>query len=598
MDKKRKDIRMKLLLTTLNSKYIHTNLAIRYLKNSVVDVIDNVNLVEFTINQRKEYILGEIYKIQPDVIGFSCYIWNIEMIHEIAKLLKKVMPHITIIFGGPEVSFSPEKIMQENDAIDMIIMGEGEKTFKTLIQNLKYNEDYSQIPGMAFRAKGEIFINNKVGIVPEMEQITFPYKDEIIDKNKIVYYESSRGCPFNCQYCLSSTSGGVRFRPLEIVKEEIKYLVDQGVQQVKFVDRTFNAKKDYAMEIMEHIIAINKGKTNFHFEVTADLIEEDMLEFLSTVPTGLFQFEIGVQSTNQETLKDIQRQMDFDKLGSVVKRISKGKNIHQHLDLIVGLPREDYFSFRKSFDDVFTLRPEKLQIGFLKLLKGSGIRRDSSQYQYIYDDKPPYEVLESDAMSYGEIVKLKGMEEMVEVYWNSNMFASTVEIILENFYDSSFKFFEDLWEYWEALGYHHLSHSRNKLYEILLEFYSYKGFEKSEVIKEVLKFDYIKHNKTTSLPGVLYTPFPNNFKNKCHEFLQEIENLKKYLPKYMELPAKEIIKKVYFQHFDYNVILLEEKPEILNNINKDETILLFDYNIENKAIEQCRYFRLPTIEFI
>lgn len=588
---------MKLLLTTLNAKYIHTNLAIRYLKNSVEKIVENIDVREFTINQSKEYILKEIYKIQPDVIGFSCYIWNIQMIHQITKLLKKVMPHITIILGGPEVSFSAEEIMEHNDAIDIIVMGEGEETFKTLIKSIKYDEDYSQIPAVIFRAKGKTFTNGKPSLISDMKEIAFPYKGEVMDKDKIIYYESSRGCPFNCQYCLSSSSTGVRFRPLEMVKKEIKYFIDQEVQQVKFVDRTFNAKKDYAMEIMQYIVDNSKGKTNFHFEVTADLIEEDMLEFLATVPTGLFQFEIGVQSTNQETLGIIQRRMNFTKLSNVVKKISANKNIHQHLDLIVGLPKEDYFSFRTSFDNVFLLRPEKLQIGFLKLLKGSGIRRDALKHQYIYDDIPPYEVLESDAMSYGEIVRLKGIEEMVETYWNSNMFNLTLEIMLKNFYDSSFKFFEDLWDYWEKLGYQHLSHSRNKLYEILLEFYTHKKFKRREVLKEVLKFDYIKHNKTTSFPELLYTPLPTNFKNKCHKFLQKTENLNLYLPKYIDLPAKQIIKKVHFQQFNYDVVALENNPKILGELNEEKTVLLFDYDIDNKAIEQCKYFKLPTIEF-
>ena len=590
---------MKILLTTLNARYVHTNIAIRYLKNSIKDMDDSIDIEirEFTINQSKEYILREIYKLQPDIIGFSCYIWNMEMINHITMLLKKIMPELIIVLGGPEVSFTPKSIMKDNDAIDIIVMGEGEKTFKDLIIKIKDNEDYSQIPSISFRARGDVHTNHMTAITPDMSEIPFPYKNENISKNQIVYYESSRGCPFNCQYCLSSASTGVRFRPLDLVKKEIQYFLDQEVQQVKFIDRTFNAKKDYALEIMKYILANTNWKTNFHFEVTADLIDEDMLKFLSSVPTGLFQFEIGVQTTNVETLKIIQRNMDFEKLANAVKEISKHKNIHQHLDLIVGLPREDYFSFRKSFDDVFQLRPEKLQVGFLKLLKGSGLRENAVEHGYVYDHIPPYEVLESDAMSYGEILRLKGIEEMVETYWNSNMFTSTIEVILSNFYNSSFNFFQDLWTYWEKHGLYHLSQGRNKLYEILLEFCIYKKFNKIEVLKEVLKLDYIKHNKTTSFPKPLYRPLSANFKNQCHEFLQNIENLKKYLPKYIDMPAKEIIKKVHFQEFDYNVIELERNPNILNDMEKEKTIVLFDYDLENKAIEQSRYYELLKTEF-
>ncbi|SDK77454.1 B12-binding domain-containing radical SAM protein [Natronincola ferrireducens] len=589
---------MKVLLTTLNAKYIHRNLAIRYLKQSIKDLDEDVHIAEFTINHSQQYIVNEIYKIQPDIIGFSCYIWNVEMIHQISNLVKKVMPHVTIIWGGPEVSFEASKIMEANDAIDMIILGEGEKTFKELISIIGKDEDYSQIPALAFRAKGEVFVNNLSSTPLSMEELPFPYEGEVLEEDKIVYYESSRGCPYNCQYCLSSSFQGVRFRPIEVVKKELKYFIDQGVKQVKFVDRTFNAKKDYAMEIMKYILEHNQGKTNFHFEITADLVDEDTLNFLQGVPTGLFQFEIGVQSTNPETLKAIQRKMDFPRLKKVVETISEGRNIHQHLDLIVGLPYEDYFSFRKSFDDVFALRPEKLQVGFLKLLKGAGITRDANKYGYIYDDKPPYEVLENDAITYGEVMTLKGIEEMVETYWNNNMFNSSIELILANYYANTFRFFEDLWRYWEEKGYHHQFHSRNKLYEILLDFYSYKNFDRIDVFREVLKFDYIKHNKTSSLPKFLPIMEGKDFKNKCHKFLQQLEVLEKYLPNYIELPAKQIIKKVHFELFNYNVVDVEKNPKSLIQLQQEKTVLLFDYDIENKAIDYCKYFLLDAVEFL
>ncbi|SNT17021.1 Radical SAM superfamily enzyme YgiQ, UPF0313 family [Anaerovirgula multivorans] len=588
---------MKLLLTTLNAKFIHTNLAIRYLRNSINDSDIKIELVEFTINHSQEYIIKEIYKLQPDIVGFSCYIWNIEMIHQISRLLKKIMPDITIIFGGPEVSFEVKPMMELNDAIDIIVMGEGEETFPKLIQSLKNNEDYSEIPSIAFRARGEAFINDDCLPQIEMGRIPFPYGEEKIDQDKIVYYESSRGCPFQCQYCLSSSFQGVRFRPLEMVKKEIKYFIDHEVKQVKFIDRTFNAKKSYAMEIMQYILQHNRGKTNFHFEVTADLIDDDMLEFLLTVPVGLFQFEIGIQSTHEETLHAIQRKMNFERLQKVVNKISRGKNIHQHLDLIVGLPKEDYFTFRKSFNDVFLLKPEKLQIGFLKLLKGSGIRKDARKYGYIYDEYPPYEVLENEAISYGDIIRLKGIEEMVEVYWNSRMFNSSVEVMVEGCYNTPFKFFENLWLYWEEKGYHHQAHGRNKLYEILLDFYQHHSFENIKAFKEILKFDYIKHNKTTTLPMFFQTTHNSIFKDKCHRFLQNTDNVHRYLPQYTDLPAKQIIKKIHFEKFQYNVIEIENNPKTLRDAKEETSIVLFDYKLDNKAIDYCKYFLLENIEF-
>lgn len=584
---------MKVLLTALNAKYIHTNLAVRYLEKSVIDILDkDVKIKEFTINNNVDYIIREIYDYNPDVLCFSCYIWNMDMVNYITKHIKKVMPEVMIVLGGPEVSFDTEALMEENDAVDIVVIGEGEEIFRELILSLKNNEDYSLIEGIAFRAKGQIIITESKNMLPSMGDLPFPYEGEELSEDKILYYESSRGCPFNCQYCLSSAMSGVRFLPLERVKKELKYFIDQGVKQVKFVDRTFNAKKSYAMEIMNFILENRKGKINFHFEVTADLLDDDLLEFLKTVPVGLFQFEIGVQSTNDKTLKAIDRQMDFDKLSSVVRRISEGRNIHQHLDLIVGLPEEDYFSFRKSFDDVFALRPEKLQIGFLKLLKGSGLRNRALDYGYVYSDYPPYEVMESMWLSYGDVLRLKGLEEMVETYWNSGIFSNSIELIIQNFYSSSFKCFEELWQYWQSQGYHHVSHSKNRLYEILIEFYSWSKFDNLEVFKEVLKLDFLKNTKTSSIPSIFNRVEVDGFKNKCHEFLQVEENIKKYLPLYADMPAKQIIKQVYFEPFNVDVTELDKIGYKIDKIEQEKIVVLFDYLMESKALEDCKYYKV------
>lgn len=584
---------MNLMLVALNAKYIHSNLALRYLGKTVDKLVDKLSIVEYTINHSSDYILSEIYKQQPDVIAFSCYIWNMEEIHYLCKTLKKVLPEITIVLGGPEVSYETKALMEENDSIDIVVIGEGELTFPLLVRYLALNEDYSTMEGIAYRCRGSVYLNPPTSSLIDMNLLPFPYDDDsMADLEKIIYYESSRGCPFNCQYCLSSAEQGVRFLPVERVKKELQYFIDKNVRQVKFVDRTFNANKKVAMDIMNYLIIHNKGKTNFHFEVTADLLDKDMLEFLEKAPVGLFQFEIGVQSTNQETLKAIDRKMDFSKLQQAVKTISSYRNIHQHLDLIVGLPYEDYFSFRRSFNDVFSLRPEKLQVGFLKLLKGSGLRAMSEKYGYVYSDYPPYDILENDYLSYGELLRLKGIEEMVEIYWNSRVFNTSIEVLLASFYSNSFGFFEELWRYWEKKGYHHVSHGKNKIYEILFEFFIDKGFASSDVFRELLKFDYLKNTKTSTLPSLFTRVEEEDFKNKCHEFLQKPENVANLLPKYIEQPAKQIIKKVNFQQFLYDVTFLEKHPAELCNVQLNRTTLLFDYDIDNKASDFSRYYKV------
>ena len=584
---------MRVLLTSLNAKFIHTNLAVRYLEKSVIDILhEDIKIKEFTINNNADYIIREIYDYNPDILCFSCYIWNIDMIGYITNHIKKVMPEVTIILGGPEVSFDTRTFMKENDAIDIVVIGEGEKTFRELILSLKTDDDYSLIQGIAFRAKGQIKTTEPRSIAPSMDSLPFPYEGEKLEDNKILYYESSRGCPFNCQYCLSSTIPGVRFLSPERIKKEIKYFIDQGVKQVKFVDRTFNTKKSHAMDIMNFILENHKGKINFHFEIVADLLDDELLEFLKAVPIGLFQFEIGVQTTNEETLKEIDRQTNFERLNAVVKKISQGKNIHQHLDLIVGLPKEDYFSFRKSFDDVFELRPEKLQVGFLKLLRGSGLRDRAPDYGYVYSDDPPYEVMETAWLSFGDILRLKGIEEMVEVYWNSGIFANAVEFIIQNFYSSSFRCFEELWKYWKSNGHHHVSHSKNKLYEIFIEFYNFNKFDSPEIFKEILKLDFLKGTKTSFLPPMLNRINMSDFKDKCHRFLQKDENIKRYLPLYADMPAKQIIKQVHFELFNIDVTGLDATGYKINKIEQEQVIVLFDYLMESKALESCKYYKV------
>lgn len=580
---------MKILLTALNAKYIHTNLAIRYLKQTIKLPGVTVATAEYTINHQQEYIVSEIYQQQPELLCFSCYIWNIEMILDIAATIKKIMPETMILLGGPEVSYETRELMEGNDAIDLVIMGEGEITFPQLVERLATHGDYSDLPGLAYRAKGQVFINDVPLALPDLNELPFPYEGETFESDKILYYESSRGCPYQCQYCLSSTGGGLRFLPLDRVKAELKQLIQAGVRQVKFVDRTFNARKDVAKEIMAFIMAMDQGKTNFHFEVSGDLLDDEMLKLIKDAPVGLFQFEIGVQSTNPETLAMIRRRSDFDILKEKVMKVATFHNIHQHLDLIVGLPQEDYFSFRKSFDDVFAIRPQKLQIGFLKLLKGTGLREQAEALGLVYQEKAPYEILSTDVLSYGEIIKLKQVEEMVEIYWNSGLFSSTLHVLLHHHYPSPFRFFELLGTYWKDRGHHHRAHGKNQLYEILLDFITVQGHGPIDAYRELLKFDFLKGTRSPGLPSFLYREIQKDFKNQCHEFLQQRENLVRFLPAYVELPAKQIMKQVHFERFTWDVLALEGDPQQLQQ-GPREQVVLFDYQLQNKALDTCRYF--------
>ena len=581
---------MNIILTAINAKYIHTNIAIRYLKGMVKDIVKDIKIKEYTINNSMKYILSELYKEKPDVLCFSCYIWNIELVLNLCKHIKMILPDTLIILGGPEVSYDTIELMNNNDSIDIVIVGEGEQIFKHLVECLINDGDFTNIPNLVYRAKGEVFLTRSGCYELDMDLLPFPYELEGFDPDKIVYYESSRGCPFNCQYCLSSSTEGLRFMSIDRVKKDLKYFIDMNVKQVKFVDRTFNANKKISIEIIKFIMEHNNNKTNFHFEIAADILDKEILDLVKTAPVGLFQFEIGVQSTNEETLSIIQRKMDFELVKKNVNIINSFENIHQHLDLIVGLPKEDYFSFRKSFDDVFALRPDKLQLGFLKLLKGSGLRNRAQDLGYIYLDSPPYEVLETEVLSYGEVMRLKGIEEMVETYYNTGMFKSTLNLILANFYKSPFKFFEDLYKFWEREDLQHAFHGKNQLYIILYDFYNYMGFPREDLLKEVMKFDYLKNNKTSSLPDVFNRNIESDFKNKCHKFLQNEENIKYYLPSYINLPAKQIIKKVHFEIFSYNVGEIDKDPQQLHSIKEKNIIILFDYDMDNMALDYSKYY--------
>lgn len=460
---------MKILLAACNAKYIHSNPAVYDLRAFASEYKEHILLGEYTINQTKDEILKEIYRSGAEVVCFSCYIWNISFVRELIFDLKKILPGTAFWVGGPEVSFDAENFLKEMPQVTGVMVGEGEETFLELARYyIEKKGTLADIRGIAFRENGEIFHNGWREVM-DLSRVPFAYEQTEDFANRIIYYESSRGCPFSCSYCLSSIDKKLRFRNLELVKKELQFFLDKKVPQVKFVDRTFNCKHDHAMEIWKYILEDDNGVTNFHFEISADLLREEELELMSRMRPGLIQLEIGVQSTNPDTIRAIHRNMDLKKLEASVARVKSFGNIHQHLDLIAGLPCEDYESFRRSFEQVYRMKPDQLQLGFLKVLKGSSMYHEAQKYEILYKEKEPYEVLSTAWLSYEDILKLKMVESMVEVYYNSGQFRKTLSWI-ETFYQEMFSFYESLGAYYEEKGYEEISHSRLRRYEILLEF--------------------------------------------------------------------------------------------------------------------------------
>ena len=489
---------MKILLAACNAKYIHSNLAVYNLKSCSGEYSSRVVVKEYTINQIRDDILKDIYLEQPDVVCFSCYIWNISFVRELVPDLKKILPQVEFWAGGPEVSYDAMEFLKKNPAFFGVMVGEGEETFHELAGYYieRKPETLSGIRGVAFRDenKGRDIVHTGWRELMDLSKVPFAYSNLTEFKNRIIYYESSRGCPFSCSYCLSSIDKKLRFRDIELVKRELQFFIDNKVPQVKFVDRTFNCKHDHAMEIWQYITEHDNGITNFHFEISADLLRAEELALMKTMRPGLIQLEIGVQSTNPQTIKAIRRTMDFEKLKGIVEQIHSFGNIHQHLDLIAGLPYEGYDSFHKSFCDVYALRPEQFQLGFLKVLKGSHMMEMTGEYQILYKDREPYEVLSTAWPTYGEILRLKMVESMVEVYYNSGQFKNTL-VFLEQYFDDPFRMYEALGRFYEKKGYSEISHSRMRRYEILMEFAGERKEIPAEALSDVMLLDlYLREN--------------------------------------------------------------------------------------------------------
>ena len=582
---------MKILLTAVNAKFIHSSLALRSLKKYASKYSENIFLKEFTINQETDFILSEIYKEKPDVIGFSCYIWNMGIISELVENLKKILPKAIIILGGPEVSYESEEVLIENPYADIIIRGEGEITFLELSEYFIDNTiELSNIDGITYRNNKNEILSTPKRKAAILDDIPFVYDDMTDLENRIIYYETQRGCPYNCQYCLSSIEKGVRFLSEERVKSDLQFFIDNNVKQVKFVDRTFNCNKKHAMMIWKYIMDNDNGITNFHMEITADIMDNEALELLKNARKGLFQFEIGVQSTNPKTIEAIKRNTSFEGLTEIVKKIKDLGNIHEHLDLIAGLPYEDYNSFRNSFNDVFALEPEQLQLGFLKLLKGSGLRRDAEKYGIIYRCRPNYEVLYTKEISYGEMERLKLVEEMTETYYNSEKALNTIKYIT-SIYTSPFDFFQDLGDYWESKGHHAVKHSKMELFQIMYSFSLENNIlkDKSDIIKELLRFDIFAGDNVKTLPNDLCGE-SKDIKEKIFTFYKNEANIEKYTPNLKDFSYQQISRMCHIELFKYNVFDIVKKPK--NNIVENETAVLFNYYKKDEISNKPVYYKI------
>ena len=515
---------MKILLTAINTKFVHSNLAVRYLKAFTKDMDYNGKIREFSINDRDEKILEEIIKEKPDVVAFSTYIWNIEIVKRLSNLIKLVDNNIEIIYGGPEVSYDSPNILKELNG-DYIIEGEGEKTYREFVEYKLEKRELESIRGLHYKKEEQVYSNGKRPLM-NMDELVFPYEENEDLDNKIVYYEGSRGCPFNCKYCLSSTIHGVRFLDIDRVKRELEYFIKKEVRLVKFVDRTFNCNHKFTMAIWEFLINQDTN-TKFHFEISADILKDKEIELLRKAPNDRFQFEVGVQTTNDEVLNKINRFVNFSDIKEKVEELEKVKNIKQHLDLIAGLPGEDYESFKKSFNEVYLIKPEEIQLGFLKLLRGSSMREESEEYGMKYSPYPPYEILKTKDISYDELLILKKVEEMVDKYYNSGKFNNIIKYLVKKF-ETPFEFYLSLGEYFDYKGYFNRNIGNVEYYKVFLDFNMEILKEDNKVLKEIVRFDYLCFNKKRGIPEFLQSPIDKEEEEKIKEQIREKYSLRNY----------------------------------------------------------------------
>lgn len=578
--------RKHILLAAINAKYIHSNLAVYSLKAYAKKYQNQIGLAEYTINQNPDDILKGIYRDHPEVLCISCYIWNISYVRNLIREVHKVLPDTAIWLGGPEVSYDARKVLEEHPEVTGVMKGEGEVTFLELAGfYLEGISELAKIEGITYRDGDQIQENPWRGIT-DLSTIPFVYKDLKKCENRIIYYESSRGCPFSCSYCLSSIDKKLRFRDLELVKEELQFFLDHNVPQVKFVDRTFNCKHDHAMAIWKYLIAHDNGITNFHFEVAADLLNEEEIALIRTMRPGMIQLEIGVQSTNPDTIREIHRKMDFAQVSEVVTRVQEGHNVHQHLDLIAGLPYEDYDSFEKSFCDVYQLRPQQLQLGFLKVLKGSFMYQAAPEYGCVCQSREPYEVLYTRWLPYDDVLRLKLVEEMVEVYYNSNQFGKTLRAI-EKLFDNPFALYEALGAFYDKKGYMDISHTRIRRYEILQEFLQeYVDEEQMDYYRQLMICDLYARENMKTRPA--WAKDLKAYKRDIREFYLKEEETHEYLPEYEGYDEKQLARMTHLERMDYDPDTGVREP----------CWILFDYRSRDVLTYDAKMVKLSLVDIM
>ena len=571
---------MKFLLVAVNAKYIHSNPAVYSLKRFAGEYTDAVEIAEYTINNRMEDILEDIYRRKPDVIGFSCYIWNIGMVEKLMGELHKLLPKLPVFLGGPEVTYDADKLLRKYPYLTGIFIGEGEATFAQVVKYYvkKNPESLEDIPGLMLRS----------GMTPErkplnLTDVPFLYDDMAPFTNRIIYYETQRGCPFRCSYCLSSIDKTVRFRDIEVVKKELAFFLEKKVKQVKFVDRTFNCNHDHAMAVWQYLYDHDNGVTNFHFEIAGYILREDEIALVAKMRPGLVQFEIGVQSTNTDTLREIRRVMDIEKLKQVVAALKAAHNVHIHLDLIAGLPYEDYDSFARSFDDVYAMEPEQLQLGFLKVLKGSYMAEMAESYGLVYTDYAPYEVLYTNWLSFTEICRLKRIEEMVEIYYNSGQFAHSLPVMIADLGQGAFAFYEALADFYEEQGFFVETPSRIYRYQALLSFAKTIHPERQELYKELLLFDLYVRENLKSRPD--FAPDLHDLQPVIHAFYKKEESERRYLPHLSEIPAPQLSRMTHLEPFSYSVWATD-----VSGVKRlpEQAFLLFDYDHRDPLTREAK----------
>ena len=568
---------MKTVLVAINAKYIHSNLAVYSLRSYARTFGYEPKLLEFTINQQKDQILKGIYEAKPDLLCFSCYIWNLSYAEEIIEDIKKILPKVTIWAGGPEVSYDAPKFLKRHPEVDGIMCAEGEKTLTELISYYEIGKSQGKsldgINGIVYQENKTIH-QTPLRDIMNMDDLVFPYEDLKDFEHKIIYYESSRGCPFSCSYCLSSIDKKVRFRSLSLVTRELQFFLDRKVPQVKFVDRTFNCKKSHSMAIWQYLLEHDNGITNFHFEISSDLLDDDELALMKQMRPGLIQLEIGVQTTNLMVVKEIRRTMDLDKVARRVAQVNTFGNIHQHLDLIAGLPYEDIESFHRSFNDVYKMEPEQLQLGFLKVLKGSYMEEMKQKYGLLSQSKPPYEVLRTNWLSYEEVIRLKGVEEMVEVYYNSGQFRRTMKYLVQEWGDA-FDLYDRLAAFYEEEGLNGVSHNRLARYEILYLFIQKWG-NKEISYQDLLIYDLYLRENVKSRPS--FAPDPSEWKNETKQFFMREAKERRYLKGYEAYDSRQMAKMAHLERME------------------DGSFVLFDYKNRDALFGNAAAFSISQDE--